>query len=137
MIQIKDNNENDEQNHEINHIVVSFKSIFTNDYTIFIIKKTEEEFRVEFKYTSYQLWESSVKGFVCKKNNDFIILNKEGINFIRIDAVKSRKPIKDREGSLKMVHSLCSMKFLKIEDSNMINFQNDNESEQMIIKIQQ
>ena len=39
-------------------IVMSFKSIYSNRFTIFVIKKQRNQFNVQYKHTSYQLWES-------------------------------------------------------------------------------
>lgn len=44
------------------------------------------DFKIKFKYTGYQLWESAVKGFLSDfKTQDFLIMSKEGMSFIRLD----------------------------------------------------
>lgn len=78
-----------------------------------------------------------MKGFLSTQNNDFIILNKEGINFIRLDQTKSRKSFKEQEGIKGMVHSLPSMDYLKIEDRNMLYFENKLVDDSILIRIQQ
>ena len=105
-------------------MVIGFKTIRINVFEVIIVKKMDDDFRVIFKHANYHLWESSVRGFLCKTNNDYIIVNKDGMNFIRLDTKVSRRSIKDKDGSSSMVHSLESMNYLKIEKGNMILFDN-------------
>jgi hypothetical protein len=91
---------------------------------------------IQFRYVGYQLWESSVKGFFSKYNQDFIILSKEGMNFIRLDEAQKRRSIQRKNQVMKMVHSLCSMDYLKVEDGNMIYFE-QKVDDSKVIKIQQ
>ena len=86
---------------------------------IYVIKKEDSQFKIEYKLSNYQLWESEVNAFLSVRNKDFIILNKDGINFIRLDDM-SRKSFKDKEGSSRMVHSLSSMNYLKNHPDNML-----------------
>lgn len=53
------------------------------------------------------------------KSHDFIILNKAGLSFIPLGN-QQKKIIKNPDGSDRMVHSLESLSYLKIEDSNHI-----------------
>lgn len=70
----------DENDVESETLVVSYKSIHINLYTVLLINvKTS---RIIFKHDNYQLWESEVIGFLNTYQNDFIILNKEGTSFI-------------------------------------------------------
>lgn len=99
--------------------------MYKNTYDVFVIKKEHDDFKVVYKHTCYQLWESAVKGFLSTQNNDFIILNRDGINFIRLDPKTPRKSISDIGGTNRMVHSLGSMNYLKVEPLNLIGFENN------------
>lgn len=66
----------------------------------------------------YQLWESPIKGFM-NKSCDYIILNKEGLSFIPLGN-QQKKMIANPDGCDRMVHSLESCSYLKIEDTNHI-----------------
>lgn len=103
-------------------IIVSFKTIYENTYTVLVMDLETD--RIQFKHNNYQLWESPVLGFLSTYFNDFIILNKDGMSFIRLGDKESRRSIPSQDGTMRMVHSLNSANYLKIEDSNMINFEN-------------
>lgn len=78
---------------------------------------------VTFRHQGYQLWESKVLGFLSNIKNDFIILNKEGIKFITLSDTNLKKTYKKAGQEKIMIHTLSSMNFLKIEDENMISFE--------------
>ena len=56
------------------------------------------------------------------KNKDYISLSKSGINVLALGS-KHKRPLTDSEGQQKMIHSLDSLSFLKIERINFINYQ--------------
>lgn len=65
--------------------------IYQNTFTIMIIDKKSSA--VKYKHTNYQLWESPSMGFLCTYNNDFIILNKDGMSFVKLSEHEMRKTI--------------------------------------------
>lgn len=99
-------------------LVVSYKSIAINTYNIFVFSL--EDMLIKYWFEGYQLWESSVKGFLLD-SNEFLILGKEGMQMIAVGHKPSRV-IKDRDGQKRMVHSLGSCDYLKLESSNHILF---------------
>lgn len=56
-------------------------------------------------------------------NHDFVILNKEGTKFIKIDNKLMRKPFMRMNQCQKMIHSLSSMNYLKIEEENLLAYE--------------
>ena len=56
------------------------------------------------------------------KNKDFVSFSKMGINVIALGALPKR-PLKDNDGSLKMLHSLDGVSFLKVDPINYIQFE--------------
>ena len=52
----------DADDHESSILVVSYKSIHVNVYTVFLINI--QTGRILFKHDNYQLWESPVVGFL-------------------------------------------------------------------------
>jgi len=56
-------------------LVLSFKTIFLNTYTIFVIDISTKEFSTLFKHQSFQLWESTIFGTLLTKNYDYVTLN--------------------------------------------------------------
>jgi hypothetical protein len=77
-------------------IVTSFKTCEENTFTVFVAQFNykRKEFKIIYRYTSYQLWESAVKGFLSAFKQDFIIMSKEGMSYIRLDKNKPRRAIK-------------------------------------------
>lgn len=114
---IEDGTEKKEKQTEI---IISYKMIYENIYNIIVVKKNGKQFDTQFKFQGYQLWESSVKGFMSNANHDFIILNKEGTKFMKIDGHHLRKPFMRKDQCQKMIHSLSSMNYLKASEKNMI-----------------
>jgi hypothetical protein len=115
-------------------VITSFKTIYENTYTVIITNKKDNQFKMEFKYIDYQPWESPIKGFLNEHNQDFIILSKDGMNFIRLDDKLLRRSIQRKNQCKKMVHSLSSMNYLKVEEGNMLLFQRTNESRKVAIQ---
>jgi len=68
-------------------------------------------------------------------NKDFISINKDGIHVISLGSQPTR-PLLDGEGVNRMLHSIDSMNFLKVDDENYINFSMQNMNKRQI-QIQQ
>jgi len=100
-------------------LVVSYKSIHVNSYSVLVVSIPTG--RVKFKHDNYQLWESPCHGFLNSYSNDFIIMNKSGTSFIPL-GTKEKRAINNPDGTQRMVHSLRSCDYLKVEPSNLINF---------------
>ena len=98
--------------------MVSYKAIGINTYNVFVIDlKTR---LIKYWHEGFQLWESTIKGFLLR-TNDFLILNKDGINLLALGE-KESKVVKDYQGFNRMIHSLGSCNYLKIEPSNHLLF---------------
>ena len=61
-----------------------------------------------------------MKGFLLN-TNDFLILSKDGMNVIALGEKENRK-VKDKDGLDRLIHSVGSCNYLKIEPSNHIMF---------------
>lgn len=55
------------------------------------------------------------------KTKDYITFSKSGINVVSL-GTSGKKPLVDAEGLDKMIHSLDSLSFLKVETINFISF---------------
>lgn len=100
------------------NIVVSYKSIGINTFNVFVINL--EDKLIKYWHEGYQLWESPVKGFLLN-SNDFLILSKDGINVLALGE-KEGRVIKDQEGFDRFLHSLGSINYIKIEETNHLLF---------------
>lgn len=98
-------------------MVVSYKIIHINLYVILVIEM--QTLSIKFMFEQYHVWEQPVKGFL-NMSHDFIVLNKNGLSFIPLGK-QMKKVIANPDGCDRMVHSLESTSYLKIEDSNHIH----------------
>jgi hypothetical protein len=106
-----------------------------NLYTVFVIEI--ETGLIKFKHENYQLWESPVMGFLNTQSHDFIILNKDGTSFLPL-GLREKTSIDNDDGIKRMVHSLESCNYLKIENSNHLKFMNAKNGEtDRIVMIQE
>lgn len=99
--------------------MVSYKQIYVNLYTVFVIEI--ETGLIKFRHENYQLWESPCLGFLNNQTNDFIVLNKDGTSFLPL-GLREKKSINNTDGIKRMVHSLDSCNYLKIEPNNHLKF---------------
>ena len=76
-----------------------------------------------YRHESFQLWESSIKGILMHKTNDFITINRDGLTILSLGAIQ-RKQVEDCNGDQRMLHSLTSMNYLKHDPANVIVFSN-------------
>jgi len=58
---------------------------------------------------------------MTSKNNDFVIINREGINLIALGDTDTREII-DSDGNERIIHSLASMNYLKVDKGNFIKY---------------
>ena len=107
-------------------LVVCYKTIFINTYTVHVIDISSKSLWTQFRHETFQLWESQITGFYLSKNKDFVTINREGINVLSIGN-HAKKSVKADNGQDKMIHSLDSMNYLKIDAKNFIlyEFAND------------
>ena len=115
-------------NSKCKEIVVSSKVCYTNKYILFMIDLATG--LTKFRFEHNHLWENQVKGFLTSFN-DFIILNDEGLSFIPLGTYDKRT-ITPLEGAERMVHSLQSCNYLKVEDSNFIYFEAQNGDKRIV-----
>ena len=99
-------------------VVVSYKNIGINTYNVFVFDLVTR--LIKYNFEAMQFWESPVKGFLLQ-SNDFMILNKDGINLLSLGEKKGRC-VKDFDGLDRWIHSLGSCNFLKLEPTNHLLF---------------
>lgn len=90
---------------ESREMIIGYKSIFINIYTIIVMDITTESAQsVLMSHEANQLWESAVSGLFLK-TKDFVTFGKDGINVVGVGS-NFRRPVKDNMGNDKMIHSL-------------------------------
>jgi hypothetical protein len=77
-------------------IIMSFKTIYENTYTIMVVDR--DTCKVLYKHVNYQLWESPVSGFLSTHLNDFIILNKDGMSFVKLGNSETKMLVGTNDG---------------------------------------
>ena len=100
-------------------MILSYKMIGYNTYNVVAID-LKNNYLIKFWHESYALWESRVRGFMLA-NADFLVISKDGLQVLVLSD-KKEKMLTDSEGQKRMIHSLCSVDYLKLEDRNHILF---------------
>jgi hypothetical protein len=62
-----------------------------------------------------------VSGVLLAKSKEFLSFSRAGINVLALGS-SSKRPLKDSMGFNKMIHSLDSLSFLKVDPYNYLNF---------------
>ena len=68
-----------------------------------------------------------MKGMVMSSAKDFVSLSKSGISIMALGNL-SKKCVRDRAGNDRMIHSLESANYLKVEPQNFILFECSDEN---------
>lgn len=121
----------DAHNHGIafKELIVSFKTENINTFNVIILDlciedcdHSEHTVSILHKHEAFQLWESHVSGMLVTRSKEFLSFSKSGINVLALGSANKR-PLKDSDGFNKMIHSLDSLSFLKVDANNFLNFQ--------------
>lgn len=72
---------------------------------------------------------------MLQKNKDFITVNKMGMQVLGLGQ-KEKRAIVDSDGADRMIHSLESCNFLKLDSNNYVLYE-CSKSDQMVIQIDQ
>jgi len=104
-------------------LLIGYKTIYINTYNLVVIDLAGDEDKraTLFRHESFQLWESAVFGMNLSVSKDFVSLSKAGMNILALGST-SKKELRGSDGSKKMIHSLDSLSYLKVDPLNFINF---------------
>ena len=58
-----------------------------------------------YRHESFQLWESQISAFYIKENNDYIMINVDGISLISLGTSQKRL-LKSANGQENMIHAI-------------------------------
>lgn len=107
----------------IKELIVSYKTIFINTYNVIVMDiSVNDEQTMIFRHESFQLWESECMGLLLGRNKDYITVNKQGMQVLSLGSTE-RRAIKDSQGFDRMIHSLESVNFLKLDSNNYVLFE--------------
>ena len=110
------------QERKIKELIVSYKTIHSNVYTVQVCDISRETPWPLCKHESFQLWESQITAFYIDKNREFVMINRDGISVISLGS-NGKRSIRDSFGQEKMIHPLESTNYLKVDNDNFINFE--------------
>ena len=105
-------------------LICGFKTISINTYSTMVIDLSTDPRQGRQtlqKHEAFHLWESPISGLLLEMSKDFMNFSKEGINILALGS-KDTKQIKDNLGMDKVVHSLDSLSYLKVDPINYMNF---------------
>lgn len=71
-------------------LIVSYKTINENTYNVYIVDISGVEPIPIFRHESFQLWESQISAFYLSKNNDYVMINADGISLISLGSFDKR-----------------------------------------------
>ena len=103
-------------------LVISYKTIYINTYNVHVMDITQEGQPTLYKHESFQLWESESKGLLLQNRGDFLKLSKAGAEIIALGSEQKRMIVDDL-GNDRILHSLESVNYLKIDPDNFITFE--------------
>ena len=111
------------KNTKLKELIISYKSIFINTYNVVVmdISYDDNSPSMIFHHESFQLWESECNGVLLNANKDFVSFNKSGMSVLGLGSTEQRS-IVDSAGMDRMVHSLESVNFLRLDSSNCLLF---------------
>lgn len=109
------------QETKLKELIVSYKTIHSNVYTVQVVDISRETPWPLYKHESFQLWESQITAFFIDKNKEYVMINKDGISAISLGN-SGKRSIKDYSGQEKMIHPLESVNYLKVDPDNFISF---------------
>ena len=69
---------------QFKELIVSYKTINENTYNVFVVDISGVEPVPLYRHESFQLWESQISAFYLRENNDYIMINCEGISLISL-----------------------------------------------------
>lgn len=107
-------------------LVVSFKTIYINTYSVIVIDILNED--VVFRHDSFNLWETKIMSFLNDATLDYVSLSERGMGVLGLSTQFLTKRVKDNSNDMHQVHSLASCDYLKLNPRNHILFscqQND------------
>ena len=101
-------------------LVVSYKSIYVNTYTINVINLNNG--LLMFKMETFCLWETGIMSFLNDSTHDYITLTDTGMKITGLRWDLNTKSVRDNENRKLKLHSLSSCKYLMLDESNHILF---------------
>jgi hypothetical protein len=112
-------------------LLVSYKSIYINLYSLFILDiKTGF---VTYKHDSFCLWENKIMSFFNTNSEDYISLCAEGMFTMTLGQKKQSKLITDTTTQdLNRCHALNSCNYLRLEKNNHILFDCSSKGDKII-----
>ena len=80
-----------DENRYYKEIVISYKTIYMNVLSIIVLDLNHKSDQpLSCQYDTFQLWESEVTCLLLDKNNDFVIINKDGISIVALGSDEVR-----------------------------------------------
>jgi hypothetical protein len=99
-------------------LAVSYAAEGLNTYNVFVFDIKRE--LILYWFEAFHLFESPIRGFLLK-TMDYLIYSKEGCQVINIGSGEP-KLVKDNLGDQRLMRSLGSVQYLKLEQTNHIYF---------------
>lgn len=93
-------------------LVVGYKSIYINVYSVFVIDiKTGY---LAFRHESFCLWETKISSFLNQTSFDYITMEHSGLQVLALGK-NENKQLLDNQNYRNKLHSLKSCHYLKLD----------------------
>ena len=115
-------------------LIIGYKTIYINTYNLVVqdLGGALEDRATLQRHESFQLWESAIAGMCLQTTNkEYVTMSKSGLNVLALGKVEKRK-LSSSDGQMKIIHSLDSLSFLKVDKINYINFKCQDYSNRII-----
>ena len=97
--------------------------IYMNTYNVMVLDVSHEaEQNIIFRHESHQIWESECFGFLLHGKKDFVKINLHGLYVLSL-GTEQKRYFKDDQGTSKVMHSLESVNYMKIDRQNYLLFE--------------
>lgn len=104
-------------------LIIGYKTIYINTYNLVVqdLGGALKDRATLQRHESFQLWESKISAMTLQTvNKEFVSMSKSGLNVLALGKIEKRK-LSSIDGQMKMIHSLDSLSFLKVDKINYVN----------------
>lgn len=131
----------------LKELILAFKIIYINVYSVFAVDiSVEDTEAIQFRHESFQMFESECTGLMLNnETRDFVHCNNTGMYVMSFMTNKhdsqqtngkksdnvliDKRRLVDDRGSLKMLHSIESCNFLRLDPQNYVHLECQDENE--------
>jgi hypothetical protein len=119
-------------------LVIGFKTIFMNSYTVLVedLSGPEKDRSVLYRYAGFHSWENTNCGFTLGSET-FVQLTGKGMKVLSFSGKEDRIELRSETNKLYILHSLECFHYLRLDPVNHIFFDCTSQENRKTIKVMQ